>query len=293
MKFFTVRSLCPILLFTLVVGQPEVSDDQQSNESNQQIVESLDRFSGKLYSQLAKAHMSENLFYSPMSISMAFSMVSLGATSETRQQIFKGLELNTTVIKEKDIYSGSKHLLQTLNQLNRDLELNIANALFVEEKLNLLQKFKDEIKAFYQSELISVNFQQLEEAKNQINSYVEEKTNGLIEKLLSELSVGTVMVLINTLYFKGSWTNAFNVNQTRKEDFHVDENTIEKVPMMKREGVYPVAFFDDLGCTVVKIPYKGNASAIFIIPNEGKLQDVEKAFQEGSLSERMKQLKPK
>ncbi|KAG8549233.1 hypothetical protein GDO81_022018 [Engystomops pustulosus] len=91
MKFFTVRSLCPILLFTLVVGQPEVSDDQQSNESNQQIVESLDGFSWKLYSQLAKAHMSENLFYSPMSISMAFSMVSLGATSETRQQIFKGL----------------------------------------------------------------------------------------------------------------------------------------------------------------------------------------------------------
>ncbi|KAG8535773.1 hypothetical protein GDO81_027817 [Engystomops pustulosus] len=184
MKFFTVRSLCPILLFTLVVGQPEVSDDQQSNESNQQIVESLDGFSWKLYSQLAKAHMSENLFYSPMSISMAFSMVSL-------------------VIKEEAIYSGFKHLLQTLNQHNSDLELNIANALFVEEKLNLLQKFKDEIKAFYKSELISVNFQQLEEAKNQINSYVEEKTNGLIEKLLSELSVGTVMVLINTLYFKG------------------------------------------------------------------------------------------
>ncbi|KAG8539491.1 hypothetical protein GDO81_020839, partial [Engystomops pustulosus] len=70
-------------------------------------------------------------------------------------------------------------------------------------------------------------------------------------------------------------------------------NTIEKVPMMKREGVYPVAFFDDLECTVVKVPYKGNASAIFIIPNKGKLQDVEKAFQEGFLSERMKQLKPK
>ncbi|OBS65598.1 hypothetical protein A6R68_05862, partial [Neotoma lepida] len=46
--------------------------------------------------------------------------------------------------------------------------------------------------------------------------------------------------------------------------------------MMKVENLTTPYFRDeDLSCTVVELKYTGNASALFILPDEGKMQQVE------------------
>ncbi|XP_069806251.1 plasma serine protease inhibitor-like [Dendropsophus ebraccatus] len=287
MKLFLLVCVSQVLLCALVIGQPEADDDQQKL-----LAPSIETFTGKLYSQVVTTHPKENLFFSPLSISIAFSLLSLGAKADSRRQILEGLGFDTSVDSE-DIYKGFQQLLENLSQPNSELELNINNALFVAKDLVLQQTFQDNAKKFYQSDVISTDFRQSGKATAQINSYVEEKTKGKIKDLLSQLDVETVLVLINTIFFKGSWKVAFNINNTRKQDFHVDEKTVVKVPMMTRKGEYSMASIPKIGCTVVKIPYKGNFSAIFIIPNKGKMQKVEKAFQEGSLRSWIQKLKPK
>ncbi|KAJ7345137.1 hypothetical protein JRQ81_001087 [Phrynocephalus forsythii] len=48
--------------------------------------------------------------------------------------------------------------------------------------------------------------------------------------------------------------------------------------MMYRQGHYSMLYDKDLSCCVVEVPYKGNASALFILPDEGKMQQVESAL---------------
>ncbi|XP_075047864.1 alpha-1-antitrypsin-like protein GS55-MS [Mixophyes fleayi] len=300
MKVILFWFLSQALFCTLVFAHHlngEHHDDEHDDDHHKimpylQIAPSNARFSYKLYSQLAAEYPDDNILFSPLSISLAFSMLSLGAKSQTHTQILEGLGFNTSVFLDADINNGFKQLLQILNRPKVDQQLSTANALFVDQKIQLLEKFSEDVKNFYQSEAISTDFQNSEEAKNQINSYVEKKTNGLVKDLLDSLDQQTVLVLINTIFFGGTWEYAFNENFTREEDFHVDENTVMKVPMMTRQGEYLVAFIQEPGCVVVDVPYKGNTSAIFILPDAGKLHDVEKALQNVSLQTWTKLMRP-
>ncbi|XP_075048175.1 alpha-1-antitrypsin-like [Mixophyes fleayi] len=300
MKVFVFWFLSQALFCNLVFGRHlngEHHDDEHDDDHRKimpylQIAPSNEKFSYKLYSQLAAEHPDDNIFLSPVSISAALSMLSLGAKSQTNTQILEGLGFNTSVIPDEDIHKGFKQLLKIHNRHNKDQQLSTVNALFVDKEIPLFEKFSEDIKKSFQFEAISTDFQNSEEAKNQINSYVEKKTKGLIKDLLDSLDQQTKLVLLNTIYFSGTWENAFNKNFTREEDFHVDENTIVKVPMMTREGEYRVAFVPESGCVVVDVPYKGNTSAIFILPDAGKLHDVENALQNVSLQTWTKLMKP-
>ncbi|KAM9294359.1 alpha-1-antitrypsin-like protein GS55-MS [Gastrophryne carolinensis] len=249
-----------------------------SNESLpcHRIAKSNAKFAFELFSQLARDHSSENIVFSPVSISMALAFLSLGAKGQTKQQILNGIGFNISEISEKDIHEGFHHLLDMLNDENEFL-LESGNALFISQAWNILQDFLDNAKNTYQSDAISVDFQNNEEAKKLINSYVEEQTNGTIKDILSSVSKEAALILVNYIYFKGQWENPFDQELTREGDFRVDENTVVKVPFMSRTGYYNVGFLDE--AEVVALPYKGNMSALFVLPKEGKLESVEANLQ--------------
>ena len=68
----------------------------------------------------------------------------------------------------------------------------------------------------------------------------------------------------------------FNPNFTTEADFHVSKNRTVRVPMMGITG-RTVPYFRDqeLACTVVELPYTSNDSALFILPDDGRMAAVE------------------
>lgn len=56
-----------------------------------------------------------------------------------------------------------------------------------------------------------------------------------------------------------------------------------QVPMMKHEDQYFYFQDKELSCTVVGIPYEGNTTAYFILPNQGKMEQVENNLREKKL----------
>lgn len=74
----------------------------------------------------------------------------------------------------------------------------------------------------------------------------------------------------------GKWEKPFDVQQTHKADFHVDKDTKVTVDMMVRHGYYDFYQDWDNFTSVIKVPYKGNTSMMIVLPNEGKLEEVEK-----------------
>ncbi|XP_075187224.1 alpha-1-antitrypsin-like [Anomaloglossus baeobatrachus] len=252
--------------------------DEHHNESMpcHKIAPYTSKFSFDLYRQVALDHPSENIVFSPVSISTAFALLSLGAKDHTRSQIIEGIGFNISEISEQDMHEGVHQLQVLLNDVDRELQLSGGNALFISREYKILQTFLDKAKKLYNSEAFSTDFRNSEEAKTQINSYVAKNTHGKITDLVDSVDQDAILVLINYIYFKGKWEKPFTEDWTEEGDFYVSESTTVKVPFMTRIGWYDVVFSDE--ATVVSIPYKGDANALFILPKKGKLHEIEQNY---------------
>lgn len=158
-------------------------------------------FGLKLFKKLSFHTPDNNIIFSPWSISMAFSMLSLGAQDSTLAEIKEGFNFRS--IPEKDIHEGFHYLIRSLNQRNQDHRLGLGNALFIDQKVKPQQKFLTEVKNMYEADIIPTNFQNPENVQKQINNYVSQKTQGKIDNLVKNIDPGTVMLLINYIFFRG------------------------------------------------------------------------------------------
>ncbi|XP_061468027.1 alpha-1-antitrypsin-like [Rhineura floridana] len=257
---------------------PSLEDKRMKTRYASKIAPGNADFAFRFYKQIASDAAAKNIFFSPLSICTAFAMLTLAAKFETQSQIYKGLGFNLSETEEHEIHKGFHQLLHLLNDPNNKAQVNLGNALFVEESLKILPKFLEDIRMVYQGEGFSANFQNSAAVKNQINDYVQTKTHGKISHAVDDLDPRTVMVLLNYIYFKANWKDSFSSDLTKEDDFFVDANTTVKVPLMYRNGNYNYLRDDDLFCCVVEVPYKGDATAFFILPDRGKLEHVETAL---------------
>ncbi|NWX15159.1 A1AT protein, partial [Aegotheles bennettii] len=262
-------------------------DNSQADDENLahvKIAPSNADFGFRLYKHIQEESGNKNIFFSPLSISTIFTMLSLGARSNTLSQLHKGLAFNLTEVEEQDIHKGFQRILQLLNDPQREDQLNMGNALFIDDRMKLLQKFLDDVTNFYYSEAISSNFQNSEEARKEINKYIEKKTHGKIVDLLGGLDPDTMMVMVNYIFFKGYWEKPFNNLATRDDDFFLDAKNSVKVKMMHQNKVFNIYRDKKLSCWVVEIPYKGNVTSLFILPDEGTMKQVEDALLKETVS---------
>ncbi|NXE10098.1 A1AT antiproteinase, partial [Lophotis ruficrista] len=266
------------------------SPAEGENLAHVKIASSNADFAFRFYKQVREEAGSKNIFFSPLSISTAFAMLSLGARSNTLRQLHNGLAFNLTEMEEQEIHKGFQRVLQLLNDPHREVQLNMGNALFIDDRLKLLQKFLDDVTNFYYSEAISSNFQNSPEAIKEINNYTETKTHGKIIGLLNSLDSDTVMVLVNYIFFKGYWEKPFNSFATRENDFLLDAKNSVKVKMMHQNKAFNIHRDEKLSCWVVEIPYKGNAAALFVLPDEGTMKQVEDALLKETVSNWMQSL---
>ncbi|NXU53819.1 A1AT2 antiproteinase, partial [Turnix velox] len=260
------------------------------NKTFVKIIPSNADFAFSLYKLVASTATHQNVFFSPISISTSFAMLALGAKGATLMQILEGLAFNVQKTQEEEIHEGFFQLLHMLNRSDSELQLSLGNALFIAESLKPRHKFLGDAKSFYASEVLSANFNNSSDAERQINSYIEEKTSGKIVKLVENLDPLTAMVLVNYIFFKAHWQKPFSPSYTREEDFFVDQEMSVKVNMMYRKGYYRNYFDEELSCWLVQIPYNWDAAALFVLPDEGKMEQVEDALLKRTVSKWLKSL---
>ncbi|KAI4573122.1 hypothetical protein MJG53_012960 [Ovis ammon polii x Ovis aries] len=125
-------------------------------------------FAFSLYKQLALKNPNKNVIFSPLSVSIALGFLSLGAHGSTLTEILEGLKFNLTETPEREIHQGFQQLLQTLNRPSNELQLSVGNAMFVQEELKLLDKFREDARVLYSSEAFPTNFGDPEAARSLI-----------------------------------------------------------------------------------------------------------------------------
>ncbi|XP_061117821.1 alpha-1-antitrypsin-like isoform X1 [Conger conger] len=236
--------------------------------------ENLD-FAFRLYKHISAQpdSQSKNVFFSPLSVSVALAALSVGARGKTHQQLFEGLGFNSTEITTEEVSQAFQHIHHNLNE-KTDVDLSLGNALFIGQDFKPRPEFLESMKRYYESEGFSTDFSKPEEAKEQINKYVNEKTKGKISELVQDVDPLTVMYLINYIYFKGKWEIPFDPKATKEHDFHVDDKTTVSVPMMYEEDYFHVYHDEDISTHVLQLHYNESVSMMLVLPEKG-LQGLE------------------
>ncbi|KAM5273672.1 serpin A12 [Ctenodactylus gundi] len=234
-------------------------------------------FGFKLLKKLISSSPKKNVFFSPLSISTAFSLLCLGAQDSTLDEIKEGF--NFRGMPERNLHQAFHHVLQKLDQEKEDVKLHFGNTLFMDRRLQPQQKFLRVAKNLYNADTISANFQDLDYTQKQINDYVSQKTEGKIKNLVKNIDPGTLMLLTNYIFFRARWQHEFDPKETKEEDFFVSRNKSVKVPMMFRKGLFDTAYDKQLSCTILELPYHENITATYVLPDEGKLKHVEEGLQ--------------
>ncbi|CAO2587256.1 Serine protease inhibitor A3C [Lemmus lemmus] len=290
--------------FPAVLCQPngtlESNTKLQEDHNNMTKVDSLTLtsintdFAFSVYKELALKNPDKNIVFSPLSISAALAVLSLGASNNTLQEILESLKFNLTETPEADIHRGFGQLLLMLTRPNDQVQISLCSTMFAEKHLQTLAEFKEGARVLYQAEASSVDLQQPHEVKNLINDYVRKQTQGKIKDLISGLDKSALMVLVNYIYFKGKWRMPFHPQRTCESNFYLDSKRTVEVPMMKIEDLSTPYFRDEeLSCTVVELKYTGIASAMFILPDQDRMQQVEASLQPETLRKWRDSLRPR
>ena len=241
------------------------------------IAESSDDFTFAFYSEVVEQDKDANVFFSPLSISTAFSIAYEGAKENTASQIQQvfGFEEDDSKRHQKvsDVISGLSHE-------DDWYKLQVANALWVKEGYQLKQDYVDTVKTHYFSTVDNMDFI-TDEGVNRINDWVKQKTNDKILDILDPESTDelTAMVITNAVYFKGKWGLEFNPSNTSEQQFWTDKDNSVMVPLMREPAaMYNYAETDSI--QALELNYLGgDVSMIILLPKEKDgLQSLEQSI---------------
>ncbi|NXK52214.1 SPB10 protein, partial [Chauna torquata] len=229
---------------------------------------STNSFTLDLYRKLKETSKGQNIFFAPWTIATALAMVYLGAKGDTATQLAEGPEHEET----ENIHSGFKELLSAINKPRNTYLLKSANQMFEEKTYPLLPKFLELVTRYYKARPQAVNFKTAaEQARAQINSWVENETERKIQNLLpaGSLDSRTVLVLVNAIYFKGNWEKRFLEKDTSEAPFRLSKTKTKPVQMMFLKDTFLILHETNMKFKIIELPYVENElSMVILLPDD-------------------------
>lgn len=233
----------------------------------------------------------DNIIISPVSIATALSMTTNGARNTTHEEMMTTMKVGTW--PQETLNAAYQDFLTTVPEVDPKVTLNIANSIWYREGFPVKQDFIDANQTFYQSEVNALDFNN-PNAADEINNWVDDKTEGLIDKIIESISGDMVMYLINAVYFKGAWLQKFDADKTENRPFHLADGSQVSVKMMSHgKTTLPYTATNDF--QAVDLAYGDSVySMTVVLPNQGvSMDDIISGFDDTFWQEQQWQLYPR
>ncbi len=240
--------------------------DVSLTKAQEQLAAGTVDFSFRILQEAGKVFReTDNIALSPLSASLALSMLANGAAGETRQEIINALGFKGSDIKVINDYS--ELILTALPALDNTGVMSFANSLWLNSGyksvgFDVADTFEDGIEGIYDAEIHEYDFV---EGPGLINAWCSKKTNGLIKEILETLYPEQAAVLANALYFKGKWGNPFNEASTTSELFYNADGSTSTVDMMSRRGRIRYLSSESEPYSLIELPYGNEAFSFQIL----------------------------
>ncbi|MEJ2217619.1 MAG: serpin family protein [Gemmatimonadota bacterium] len=228
--------------------------------AEREIIDRSNDFAFQLLRQVRAQRSSPNTFLSPLSASMALGMTLNGAANATFDSMratlgFEGLsqgEINRSYHDLKDLLTG----------LDPHVDLLIANATFARDGYPFVPSFFDSVTTWFDAAAQTLDFGN-PSAVNTINQWASDNTEGLIPKVIDQITPDQILFLLNAVYFKGDWTDQFDKAHTSPSSFTLADGKRVQVPTM--HGEIRVGRHWTPGVLVGELPYGGQAFVMDVV----------------------------
>lgn len=212
---------------------------------------------------------------SPLSVSYLMGMLANGADGDTQKEILASLGVSDVTLQT--LNESYRALLNSTATADKQTTINIANYIAADKHFSLKSDFRNTVGKMYDAGVESLDFSS-SKAVDKINQWCSKQTNGMIPKIVDQLSASDVAVLMNAIYFEGTWETPFEKELTKEENFRGYTRDIKRVQMMHQEDNF--SYLNNDTFEAVTLPY-GNRTynMTVLLPKEGV-----------SIEEMMKQL---
>ena len=248
----------PITILVIVVLA--ITNLGQLKAQNNELSKSFNQFSFDLYHEIKLEK--GNVFLSPLSTYYALLSAYEGSENKTKAAFEKVLYLKKSEFSENDTF----YLPGITDSLSG---LSVSNAVWLDTHFQIEDNFKNAVSSKYQTDIKNIDFNNTQQAVNNINDWVAQNTNQLIKDIISPSDVNnnTKLMISNVVYFKGEWLKAFKKSSTRKDVFFTDSINQYRTDFMCITE--KLVYFENEAFQFVAKPYKQSSLSFgMILPKD-------------------------
>jgi serine protease inhibitor len=255
-----------ITAFSLLLGAvgPLLAGETIPGPSPEGLAQAQTGFGLRFFQEILEENPGKNTLVSPYSAFAALGMLYNGAAGTTKEGMEKTLSLGA--METSQVNQDNLALLTDLQNGDPKTELDIANSLWGNQAYPIKPAFIQVDQDFYHAEVNQLDFSK-PGASDKVNQWVSDKTKGKIPTIIGPLGKADVLVLVNAVYFKGTWVSQFKKEKTGPDAFHLTDGTAQDKPFMHQtlETLYLAT--EDF--QAVRLPYGNGRLGLWVfLPSE-------------------------
>jgi serine protease inhibitor len=210
----------------------------------------------------------KNVVFGPASIQLCLSMCALGAGGSTLSEFASALSWPESYAGDAQKAGEDAAAIVARMEGAEDLQFESANALVLRDGSPLDAKFQTACRELFGA-LVHMGGSSAEMA-DVINAFVDEKTHGVIPKIVGpgDLS-GVLLALVNATYFKAEFADKFEEHLTMPETpFHGLGDADTVCTMMQRKG--KMFYWETGAFQAAALPYRGGGDweLVVLLPKQ-------------------------
>jgi len=224
----------------------------------------LDDFLKKSIPEFLGGHEGENAVYSPLSAYMALSMLAETTDGNTRAQILELLGCGD-IEKLREIAGA----LWETNYCTGDMgKCVLASSMWLNDETEYNQATTDALAKYYyasayQGKMGDPAYDAL------LQKWINDQTGGLLSNHSSQLKMpeDIFIALVNTVWFKGTWSAKFNESFNETRTFHGPYGDAEREFMVSRGGIGYYYWGENF--SAISRSFTNGRDMWFILPDKG------------------------
>lgn len=206
-----------------------------------------------------------NTVYSPVSLYAALAMLTELTAGDSRQQVMDLLGATDSDALRQYIHD----LWLSLYCDDGSTTSIIGNAAFLNDSLDYKQEGLDVLADSYYAGLYRVPMGTAE-ADEAVQSWINQQTGHFLKEAAGNVTteMDTLLMLVNTLYYKAAWVDEFSKSATGEDVFTTADGEEQTVDFMHRTESYDRYLRGD-DFTAASLRLRGGGRMVFVLPDEG------------------------
>lgn len=202
----------------------------------------------------------QQALFSPVSLTYALAMAAAGARGDTLDELLATLDIDELSLDALGIAADSLNVRGAKS----------ANAAFVSSDIALQDAYLGSLRGALDAGIFS--FSQLENAKDEINAWAREKTDGMVDPLLADsLEPNLLLMLANAMALDAKWRVPFDEDATQAGMFDAPHGAVD-VEYMRATRQMP--YLQGETFQAVYLPYaQESLGMVVILPEAGRMYD--------------------